>query len=1378
MVLSNHVQQFRVMIESTATAAVPGFCVLLISLLLFSSAALAVNCTPDSITLSSQAEVDSFQADHGPGCDTIISMLTIDGLSITDLTSLSGLNTGVLGSTIKVQNTSVTSLAGLSGLTSVYWFEINFNSALTSIAALSALTTVSGPLFIQGNAALTNVNGLEGLTSLTGGALWLEGNASLTDLSGVSGLTNIGASLVVRNNDALTDLGSFVGLTSVAANILISGNDALISITGLSGLANFSAVLSIQSNRKLVSIGSLPNLTDLGGLKILDNAALTNLDGFSGLTTIGNTGALNILFNNSLTNIDGLAALVSVDAKVEIRSNFALSACDSLQVLLDQVDDALPGPGPGVDGIPDVSGEVLISNNEEGCNTVDEIVGTVFPPDIEVPFSRRRPGIDGKLDFGEWELATQFDIENGFMRFIHDSDRLYILIDVLADDGNDPFSSGGGDQFWLYFDQDEDGAITWDVDFRYRLESGTGNLRKQTFCESCPLGFNPPESQILSSRGEGFGCFVEDDSAGLFPKTCDLHRVWELAIDLSEIGARVDKTASFGYQISSGSPSLTESRPTDLNDAGSYGLLTLLGNTRQPSSTGPGAINPIFEVTQAIQTPQNDVDLVAGKEASVRVWADSNTSVVKNFIFGTKAGVDLPGSPLLDVDSLFGNFSGEIRDSVVHNSFTHIPDSWVGSGTVDFDILIRGLDDSAVASGNTSILFAQTERPVFWIVPIRQLSFEPTDEFITTAQMALQRIVPIGEVQFIHRPVLDVQFVQNSVKLKEKLRTYEHLMVLSWVLGLNITGEVPFDIPVQITGFLRSALGNVGGSSDPTWNQSSGGGRIGWISPDATSGIYGYAHEVNHNLDKDPTGTWGRHSRGCEITGPDPAWPYGNDDNIQQAGVLWDVNSFTSVSAETPDLMSYCRLEDPVKWVSPYRWNAWLDLYRTDIPAAFVAAPSPYASLAQRMEAIAATPEESFYVLGRVYPDGRGELGQVLRQPGIPEPVDVTGAYTVHVLDCNSSVLAENSFDASFIDVEGIALEFVSFSFILPAPAEACSLEIAFNDVVIDSRTISANAPVVNLTLPNGGELWSGMETIQWTASDADGDQLLFTLLYSPDGGLTWHSIATKIDANQYEVDSLGLPGSDNARIRVLVSDGANTSHDDSDATFTVLFKPPAVEVISPEDGGVFTSTRAVRLHGLGRNTFGNQLTADRFVWDIDGQFVGQGPKLDVNLDEGVYEVTLKVTGMDESTTSKVVTITVSDTPGTIAIEAAQYNVNEDDGSISVSVVRTGGAAGDASVTYWTMDNEAISGGDAGLGEDDFNAVPEGEGHTLEWADGDATERTLSITINPDDVLESDETFKFIIKAVSSEVLGITTATVTITANDQALDEIFSDGFE
>ena len=55
---------------------------------------LALDCEPDHIQLVSQAEIDNFQADHGP-CDTITDGLTIDGSAnpsaIIDLAGLSGL---------------------------------------------------------------------------------------------------------------------------------------------------------------------------------------------------------------------------------------------------------------------------------------------------------------------------------------------------------------------------------------------------------------------------------------------------------------------------------------------------------------------------------------------------------------------------------------------------------------------------------------------------------------------------------------------------------------------------------------------------------------------------------------------------------------------------------------------------------------------------------------------------------------------------------------------------------------------------------------------------------------------------------------------------------------------------------------------------------------------------------------------------------------------------------------------------------------------------------------------------------------------------------------------------------------------------------------
>lgn len=354
----------------------------LICLAMVSTPLLAVNCTPDSITLSSQSEVDGFQANHGP-CDTMVGVLTVSGGDITDLTPLSGITTGIINSKILIQNNpSLSNLDGLSGLASVYWIEINSNQALTSISGLSNLGSVSGPLILHGNTSLTNVTGLEGVTNLTGGALILRDNLNLADLSGLSNLTSTAASLVIANSDALTNLDDLSGLMSVASNITIMNNDVLTSISGLGGVTDFSAGLNIIENLVLSNLDGLPAITTLNSLVIRDNPALTNVDGLSGLTTIGTGGSSLYIDNNAmLENLDGFSALVSLDADLEVTDNPQLDQCSGLETLLDQVDDAQPGPGPGTAGIPDINGDVILSGNLSGCNAVEEIVdSSPLPP--------------------------------------------------------------------------------------------------------------------------------------------------------------------------------------------------------------------------------------------------------------------------------------------------------------------------------------------------------------------------------------------------------------------------------------------------------------------------------------------------------------------------------------------------------------------------------------------------------------------------------------------------------------------------------------------------------------------------------------------------------------------------------------------------------------------------------------------------------------------------------------------------------------------------------------------------------------------------------------------------------------------------------------
>ena len=68
--------------------------------------------------------------------------------------------------------------------------------------------------------------------------------------------------------------------------------------------------------------------------------------------------------------------------------------------------------------------------------------------------------------------------------------------------------------------------------------------------------------------------------------------------------------------------------------------------------------------------------------------------------------------------------------------------------------------------------------------------------------------------------------------------------------------------------------------------------------------------------------------------------------------------------------------------------------------------------------------------------------------------------------------------------------------------------------------------PTVAAVFPNGGETFTDTLPIFWSASDPDGDELRYTVLYSGDGGGSWQALATGVETTTLTVDSSLLPGS------------------------------------------------------------------------------------------------------------------------------------------------------------------------------------------------------------------------------------------------------------
>jgi len=358
---------------------------------------------------------------------------------LADITGLSTL-TDVSGLDVK-DNASLGNLNGLSAVTSLRSLGIYDNNGLTDLSGLSALINVDGEVIIADNLTLGNLDGLSAMLNV-GGLLTVAGNASLTDLNGLSALTSVGAGdwvgndglsilqneslanvdglaavtklhgeLWIQDNANLTDVDGLLGISS-SDGLAIKNNTSLSNLDGLSTLTHAGDWLVIENNPMLENIDGLSGITSVGswpGIRIVDNASLKNLNGLSALTWVGgdltiirNTslsdldglsvfmGAgndLDIRGNDSLTNVNGLSALNSVGGRLYVQLNQSLIDCDGLSWLLDQWDDAEPGPGPGFDGVPDVGNSIYIGDNLVGCNSIGEILATVNP-------SRINPGLN------------------------------------------------------------------------------------------------------------------------------------------------------------------------------------------------------------------------------------------------------------------------------------------------------------------------------------------------------------------------------------------------------------------------------------------------------------------------------------------------------------------------------------------------------------------------------------------------------------------------------------------------------------------------------------------------------------------------------------------------------------------------------------------------------------------------------------------------------------------------------------------------------------------------------------------------------------------------------------------------------------------------
>lgn len=244
-----------------------------------------------------------------------------------------------------------------------------------------------------------------------------------------------------------------------------------------------------------------------------------------------------------------------------------------------------------------------------------------------------------------------------------------------------------------------------------------------------------------------------------------------------------------------------------------------------------------------------------------------------------------------------------------------------------------------------------------------------------------------------------------------------------------------------------------------------------------------------------------------------------------------------------------------------------------------------------------------------------------------------------------------------------------------------------------------------------------------------------------------------------------------------LTDSQANGTITDDDATPTVSI---AGATVTEGDSGTVNATLTVTLSNASSQTVTVAFTTQNGTATAPGDYTTTSGTLTFAAGETSKTITVPIavdavtesaenfkvvlsspTNATLGTAEGTVTITDDDGPGAVQFSASTYNVAEADGTVTITVTRTGGDAAGVTVQY------ATSNGTATAGSDYTNSSG-----TLTFAAGE-TQKTFTVPIAVDAVLEQNETFTLTLSAPGGGgTLGTpSTATVTITEIQETPEE-------
>jgi hypothetical protein len=432
------------------------------------------------------------------------------------------------------------------------------------------------------------------------------------------------------------------------------------------------------------------------------------------------------------------------------------------------------------------------------------------------------------------------------------------------------------------------------------------------------------------------------------------------------------------------------------------------------------------------------------------------------------------------------------------------------------------------------------------------------------------------------------------------------------------------------------------------------------------------------------------------------------------SGMLDAIDPGTPAGAHAHDFMSY---GSAPSWISPYIHGRLYNIFRTalfsgsSLNGPDVAAIESGQAVGDvlwlrgtiALDESSQTPAEFSPSYHLAQANGTGDLGG--------------GEFTLELQDGGGTVLYSRAFDIVVDGAHhpdpggccgGATVLNAPFFEVVPfegeIPDQLSRIVLKRGEDVLAERVRSPNPPIIELLSPQPGEDWGSDEfrTVSWTASDPDGGQLYYLVQYSTDGGTTWTTAAEDWTDQEFEMDASRLGGSDDAMIRVLATDGVNTSMAQS-GPFTVERKAPLVWISRPSADNSAESTFArgqrISLEGNATDWEDGGLPDDSFTWfsSMDG-LLGTGRTIEVTtLSPGVHELLLEVEDSDGQMGVDVMEIeVVAGTNSQPTADAGPDRATAPETPVSLDGTRSYDLDNDPMTFYWSIVSQP-EGSHAGL---------------------------------------------------------------------------------